>query len=104
MRETADGGAAQEKAEVGAAVTFASSALDPEEILIQNEAVNTVDAIYALFGGDVQAQLVILGWSAGYRGMELRDYVGVDQAGLDYAIKRIRRAMIKSYPHGWKRP
>lgn len=26
---------------------------------------------------------------------ELRDYVGVDQAGLDYAIKRIRRAMTK---------
>jgi DNA-directed RNA polymerase specialized sigma24 family protein len=100
-RETADGGAAQERAEVGA---FASSTLDPEEALIQREAVNTVDAIYALFEGDVQAQLVILGWSAGYRGMELRDYVGVDQAGLDYAIKRIRRAMTKSYPHGWKRP
>jgi DNA-directed RNA polymerase specialized sigma24 family protein len=100
-RETADGGAAQERAEVGA---FASSTLDPEETLIQREAVNTVDAIYALFEGDVQAQLVILGWSAGYRGMELRDYVGVDQAGLDYAIKRIRRAMTKSYPHGWKRP
>jgi hypothetical protein len=30
--------------------------------------------------------------------------VGVDQAGLDYAIKRIRRAMTKRYPHGWKRP
>jgi DNA-directed RNA polymerase specialized sigma24 family protein len=100
-RETSDGGAAQEKAEAGASVMFASSALNPEATLIEQEA---VEAIYACFDGDEQAQSVILGWSAGYRGKELRDYVGVDQAGLDYAIKRIRRAMTKRYPHGWKRP
>jgi DNA-directed RNA polymerase specialized sigma24 family protein len=100
-RETSDGGAAQEKAEAGAAVMFTSSALNPEVALIEREA---VEAIYSCFDGDEQAQLVILGWSAGCRGKELREYVGVDQAGLDYAIKRIRRAMTKRYPHGWKRP
>jgi DNA-directed RNA polymerase specialized sigma24 family protein len=103
-REIADGGAAQEKAEASAAVTFASSAVDPEETLVEREAVDTVDAIYASFEGDERAQSVILGWSAGYRGKELRDYVGLDQAGLDYAIKRIRRTMTKRYPHGWKKP
>jgi hypothetical protein len=33
----------------------------------------------------------------------LRDFVGVDQAALDYATKRIRRAMTKRYPNGWKK-
>lgn len=103
-RETADGGAAQEKAGIGVAVMFAGSVLNPEQTLIEREAVDTVDAIYTCFEGDEQAQSVVLGWSAGCRGKELRDYVGVDQAGLDYAIKRIRRAMTKRYPHGWKKP
>jgi hypothetical protein len=103
-REIADGGAAQEKTASGAAVMFASAALDPEETLIECEAGDLVSEFLACFEGDEQAQSVILGWSAGYRGRELRDYVEVDQAGLDYAIKRIRRAMTKRYPHGWKKP
>ena len=52
---------------------------------------DTVGAIHGCFEGDEQAQMVVLGWSEGYRGKELRDFVGVDQAALDYAIKRIRR-------------
>ncbi|HLH92902.1 MAG TPA: sigma-70 family RNA polymerase sigma factor [Xanthobacteraceae bacterium] len=104
-RERADGGTAQEKAGVGAAIAFASAALDPEEMLIEQQEVgDTVGEILACFEGDEEAQMVVLGWSAGRRGKELREYVGVEQAALDYAIKRIRRAMTKRYPHGWKKP
>ena len=64
---------------------------------------DTVNAIHDCFDGDEEAQMVVLGWSEGYRGAELREFVGVDQAGLDYAIKRIRRTMTKRYPDGWKK-
>jgi hypothetical protein len=72
-------------------------------MLIERESEDTVVAIHDCFEGDEQAQMVVLGWSEGYRGKELRDFVGVDQAALDYAIKRIRRTMTKRYPNGWKK-
>jgi len=100
LREPADGGATQETQ--GARPVFSGAVLDPEQVLIGRESENTVTAIHNSFDGDEQAQLVILGWSEGYRGKELRDFVGVDQAALDYAIKRIRRIMTKRYPNGWK--
>ena len=98
LRESADGGTSQETQ--GAQPMFSGAVLDPEQVLIESE--NTVAAIHDSFDGDEQAQLVILGWSEGYRGKELRDFVGVDQTALDYAIKRIRRTMTKRYPNGWK--
>src|SRR5262249_14596828 len=91
LRESADGGTTQETQ--GARPMFSGAVLDPEQVLIESE--NTVAAIHGFFDGDEQAQLVILGWSEGYRGKELRDFVGVDQTTLDYAIKRIRRTMTK---------
>jgi DNA-directed RNA polymerase specialized sigma24 family protein len=51
---------------------------------------------------DEQAQLVLLGWDDGMKGAALRDFIGVDQAGLDYIIKRIRRVAAKHYPTGWR--
>jgi DNA-directed RNA polymerase specialized sigma24 family protein len=103
-REIADGGASQDRAESGAAVVFAAAAPNPEESLIEREGVDTVAAIQACFEGDEEAQMVVLGWSGGYRGKELRDFVGIEQDALDYAAKRIRRAMTKRYPNGWKKP
>jgi DNA-directed RNA polymerase specialized sigma24 family protein len=100
-REPADGGAAQEAQE--ARPVFSAAASDPEQTLIERESEDTVGAIHGCFEGDEQAQMVVLGWSEGYRGKELRDFVGVDQAALDYAIKRIRRTMTKRYPNGWKK-
>jgi DNA-directed RNA polymerase specialized sigma24 family protein len=82
---------------------FSGAAPDPEQAFINRESQDTVSAIHAAFEGDEETQLVVLGWSEGYRGKELRDFVGVDQAALDYAIKRIRRTMAKSYPNGWKK-
>jgi DNA-directed RNA polymerase specialized sigma24 family protein len=97
-REPADGGAAQEAQE--AQPVFSAAASDPEQMLIERESEDTVGAIHDCFEGDEEAQMVVLGWSEGYRGKELRDFVGVDQAALDYAIKRIRRTMTKRYPNG----
>ena len=31
----------------------------------------------------------------------MRDAVGIDQAGFDYIMKRIRKVMRKRYPKGW---
>ena len=101
-RETADGGAAQDAAD-GAAVMYSAKASDPEQILIEQESEDTVSAMQGCFDGDEQAQMLVLGWSEGCRGKELRELVGVDQAALDYVIKRVRRAMLKRYPHGWKK-
>jgi DNA-directed RNA polymerase specialized sigma24 family protein len=78
-----------------------SEALDSLEHLLEKEAADIVAAIHNRFSGDEEAQLVILGWTDDLRGKELRDFVGVDQATLDYAIKRIRRVMKKFYPNGW---
>jgi DNA-directed RNA polymerase specialized sigma24 family protein len=80
----------------------AADQLSPEEHLLEREAVDVVAAIHALFEGDEQARMVLLGWADDLRGKELRDCVGVDQAGLDYIIKRIRRVMKKRYPNGWR--
>jgi DNA-directed RNA polymerase specialized sigma24 family protein len=73
----------------------------PEQLLLENEAKDTVKTILGHFEDDEEAQLVILGWTGDRKGKELREYVGVDQPTLDYAIKRISRRMAKLYPNGW---
>jgi DNA-directed RNA polymerase specialized sigma24 family protein len=80
---------------------FSSTPSTPEELLLEREAVDVIKHFQNCFEGDEQAQMVILGWSGGYRGKELREFVGVDQPALDYAIKRIRRVMKKRFPNGW---
>lgn len=86
--------------------SLASDQLNPEAQLLAKEkeaaAADTVAKIQGLFEGDEQCQMVILGWSEGLRGRELREIVGVDQPGLDYLIKKIRRKMNKLYPNGWQ--
>jgi DNA-directed RNA polymerase specialized sigma24 family protein len=70
---------------------------DPEQLLLSQEA---VAVIQRHFDGDERAQMVLLGWTGDLRGQDLREFVGVDQAELDYVIKRIRRLMKKNYPAG----
>ncbi len=103
-REMADGGASQDGVDGAAVIMFSSAPASPEAILMEQQSEDTIRVIQSCFEGDEQAQLVILGWSEGYRGKELREFVGVDQAALDYAIKRIGRTMTKRYPDGWKQP
>jgi hypothetical protein len=84
---------------------LASDQLDPEECLLAQEesaAGDTIARIQGHFGSDEQCQLLLLGWAEGLRGRDLRDFVGVDQARLDYLGKKIRRAMNKLYPNGWR--
>jgi DNA-directed RNA polymerase specialized sigma24 family protein len=80
---------------------IAADQLDPEETLIEQEAADVVAELYKLLEGDDEAQLTILAIADGKKGRELRDELGVDQAGFDYTMKRIRRAAAKKYPKGW---
>lgn len=77
-----------------------TSAIDegPEEILLQKEAAQTVDAIRDALDGDDQAQLVLMGWSDDLRGAALREATGLTQGELDYAIRRIRMKARNLYP------
>lgn len=75
-----------------------ASSPSPEDELISS---SVIGEIHAHFEDDEEAVLVLMGWSDGLRGKELREATGLDQAGLDYAIKRIRTRMRKLYPDGW---
>jgi len=77
--------------------------LNPEDALIQQQEVADINAIHDLFDGDAEAQMVLLGWQDDLRGAALREATGLDQAQLDYAIKRIRIKMRNAYPNGWIR-
>jgi DNA-directed RNA polymerase specialized sigma24 family protein len=73
----------------------------PEDDLMQKQAAAAVQAIHGCFDDDPEAQLVLLGLQDGLRGAALREATGLDQGQLDYAIKRIRTKMRKTYPQGW---
>ena len=83
---------------------------NPEQILLQRgEAGESEDAAKVAakelndhFSDDYDVQLCIAGMMEGLAGQELREFVGVDQAGLDYARKKIRRASRKLFPNGWR--
>ncbi|WP_338702070.1 sigma-70 family RNA polymerase sigma factor (plasmid) [Bradyrhizobium sp. 26S5] len=79
----------------------ASSAPSPEDDLVQREDAEAIRAIQDCFNDDPEAQLVLLGWQEDLRGAALRDATGLDQGQIDYAIKRIRMKMRKTYPDGW---
>ena len=83
-------------------------ALDVEQTIQETlertqRALETVDDIFTLFDGDEEAQYLILGWSDGKRGVELREATGLNQAGCDRVAKRIRKKMRSLYPNGWTR-
>jgi DNA-directed RNA polymerase specialized sigma24 family protein len=80
---------------------IAADQLDPEEILIEQEAADVVAQIYSLLEGDDEALLTIMAIADGKKGKGLRDELGIDQARFDYIMKRIRRAVAKKYPKGW---
>jgi DNA-directed RNA polymerase specialized sigma24 family protein len=72
-------------------------ALSPEDQLIEK---SRLQEIYGHFEDDGEAGLVLLGLADGLRGKELREFTGLDQPGLDYALKRIRKRMRNLYPNG----
>jgi DNA-directed RNA polymerase specialized sigma24 family protein len=73
---------------------------NPEAALIEKEDTGMVAAIYDCLDGDDEAQYVIVAIVEGKKGKELRDAVGIDQAGYDYAMKRIKKAVKKRFPEG----
>lgn len=88
------------------AIQLEDGRLDPEEALISGEddqhAAEVLANLQAQLSGDDEAGLLLLGWDEELRGKSLREAVGVDQARLDYIIKRVRRVAAKHYPKGWR--
>jgi hypothetical protein len=86
---------------------------NPEQVLLQRceegDAQKTetaarlaVQKLNEHFSKDYEVQLCIAGMMDGLAGQELKDLVGVDQAGIDYARKKIYRAVGKLFPRGWR--
>jgi len=87
-----------DEAEIERGVLTGAKPATPEEQAMNSQ---KVEAIHAHFDGDEQAGLLLLGWAADMRGKDLREFIGVDQAELDYLIKRVRRAVVRLYPEGF---
>jgi DNA-directed RNA polymerase specialized sigma24 family protein len=73
----------------------------PEDDLMEKQEAAAVQAIHRVFDDDPEAQLILMGWQDELRGAALRDATGLDQGQIDYASKRIRTKMKKTYPNGW---
>jgi len=86
----------------GADRQVVSDALDPEALLIEKQSEDAIKTIYEALEGDEQAQLAVIAISGPNRGKALRDEIGVDQAGYDYIMKRIRRILAKRFPDGFQ--
>jgi hypothetical protein len=78
----------------------------PEQTMVQVEQDHRASEVWTVlnahYGADEEMGMVLLGWENDMRGEELRDFVGVDQARLDYVIKKIRRIARREYPRGWR--
>jgi hypothetical protein len=61
------------------------------------------EEIHSHFPDDEKARLLLMGWSEGLRGKDLRELLGVEQAKLDAIAKQVRRVMERHYPNGWHR-
>ena len=86
-------------ARAGTADTVAAPS--QEDDLIARQEAAAVEKILGHFEDDDEAGLVLMGLADELRGKDLREATGLDQTGLDYAIKRIRTRMRKLYPDGW---
>ena len=90
-----------EEGEVGPAERqVVSDGLDPEALLIERQSEDAIKIIYDALEGDEEAQLAVIAISGPNKGKALRDEIGVDQAGYDYIMKRIRRILAKKLPNG----
>jgi hypothetical protein len=86
----------------GAERQVRSDQLDPETLLIEKESEDIIRVIYDTLEDDEEAQLAVIAISGPNRGKALRDEIGVDQAGYDYIMKRIRRTLSKKFPNGFR--
>lgn len=86
----------------GAERQVASDGLDPEALLIEKQSENLIGTIYGALEGDEQAQLAVIAISGPNKGKALRDEIGVDQAGYDYIMRRIRKTLGKKFQGGFR--
>jgi hypothetical protein len=86
----------------GAERQVASDGLDPEALLIEKQSEDVIKIVYDALEGDEQAQLAVIAISGPNKGKVLRDEIGVDQAGYDYIMKRIRKTLARKFPNGFR--
>jgi hypothetical protein len=92
----------KEDGRVGGARQVASDGLDPEAVLIEKQSEDTIKVIYDALEGDEEAQLAVIAIAGPNKGKALRDEIGVDQAGYDYIMKRIRKILGRKFPNGFR--
>jgi hypothetical protein len=80
---------------------IAAGQLDPEQALIEGEAIDVVTTVLDCIDGDEEAQNAVIAIAGGLQGKALRDELGVDQRQYDYIVKRIKRAVKKKHPKGF---
>ncbi len=86
----------------GAERQVASGGLDPEALLVEKQSEDTIRTIYEALEGDEQVQFAVIAISGPNKGKALRDEIGVDQAGYDYLMRRIRKTLGKKFPGGFR--
>lgn len=82
--------------------TLDSAARSPEEELMEKQDAAILAGIISSFSDDEEAQLVLMGTQDGLKGTALREATGLAQGQIDYAFRRIRLKIRKSYPQGWR--
>lgn len=75
---------------------------DPETLLMEQEETDAVDVMMAFFDGDEEAQLVVLALADGLKGADLCAAVEMPSNRVHYVIRRIRKAVEKRWPEGWR--
>jgi DNA-directed RNA polymerase specialized sigma24 family protein len=90
-----------EAGSAGPALSRTAESVAVREVERLAQSAETDETNLNMFDGDEKAQLVLMAWADGYRGKDLREVTGLDQAAVDYAAKRIRGKMRKLYPNGW---
>lgn len=80
------------------------SRLNPEEQLLaaehDNESIGFVEDLYAFFGDDLEALLVMDCWKEGLTGTEIIQTLEIDRKAYETIVRRIRRKSTAQWPKG----
>lgn len=73
-----------------------------DAIIEAQERARTVVEVFEMFRDRPEELAVLEALREGLSGKALRERTGLDQGDLDYAKKRIRKALSLRYPKGWR--
>lgn len=76
--------------------------LTPEDQILTQEAADEIRAaLLPLFQGDLVAQALVNGMIKGMEGLELREFVGLNEKAFATKRRLVRRRIDKAFPNGW---